>query len=90
LKRKKLMKWDLGDLLGVARDLNWLPSDVSDALSEDEIRKLRNLIHPGRLVIDRGGRAFDNQELDALRTRCFNIYMHLLQKTESLLNSDAP
>jgi hypothetical protein len=83
LKHKNILKWDLGELLQVARDLNWLPSEVSNALSGDEIRKLRNLIHPGRLVKDYSGRTIDKQKLDALHATCFEIYMRLSQKAES-------
>jgi hypothetical protein len=83
LKNRNLLKWKLGELLAVARELNWLPSDLSNALSGDDVQKLRNLVHPGRLVKDSSGRTIDEQKLDALHATCFEIYVRLSEKVES-------
>jgi hypothetical protein len=74
-----LLNWDLGQLLLIARQANWLPSNVSNSLSGDEIRKLRNLVHPGRLVQDRKGETITKQELNRLHATCLEIYVHLSQ-----------
>jgi hypothetical protein len=88
LKLSSVMeKWDLGQLLMVAKQANWLPSfdpgDASNPLSTDRIRELRNLIHPGRLVKDRGGRTITKEELDSLHATCDAVYLHLAERMES-------
>ena len=95
LKLSSLLDWDLGQLLKVANQANWLPSeiaahplldpdDVSNPLSPDRIRGLRNLIHPGRLVKTRGGITITKQELDTLHETYIAVYEHLAKRTESL------
>jgi hypothetical protein len=95
LKLSSLLDWDLGQLLKVANQANWLPSeiaahplldpdDVSNPLSPDRIRELRNLIHPGRLVKTRGGITITKQELDTLHATYIAVYEHLAKRTESL------
>jgi hypothetical protein len=95
LKLSSLLDWDLGQLLKVANQANWLPSeiaahplldpdDVSNPLSPDRIRELRNLIHPGRLVKTRGGITITKQELDTLHATYIAVYEHLARRTESL------
>ncbi len=94
-KNKNLLKWDLGELIDVARELSWLPSqilphplvdtrEVKDTASTDSIRKLRNLIHPGRLVKTRGGTTITKQELDTLHEIYVSIFLHLAKRAESL------
>jgi hypothetical protein len=95
LKLKSLLDWDLGQLLKIANQANWLPSeiaahplldpdDVSNPLSPDRIRELRNLIHPGRLVKTRGGITITKQELDTLHETYISIFLHLAKRAESL------
>jgi len=95
LKLSSLLRWDLDELLKVAKQANWIPSelpphpyfslgDVSDTLSIERIRELRNLVHPGRLVKERGGITITKQELDTMHATCLAIYEHLAKETESL------
>ena len=85
LKLSSLLEWDLGQLLKVAKQANWLPSeiaanplldpdDISNPLSTGRIRELRNLIHLGRLVKARGGRTITKEELDTLHATCTERY----------------
>jgi hypothetical protein len=87
LKLSTLLKWDLGQLLRVAKQANWLPSfdpdDASNPLSTDRIRELRNLIHPGRLVKDRGGRTITRQELNILHATCHAVSLQLAERIGS-------
>ena len=96
LRLSSLLNWDLGELLKVAKQANWLPSeiaghpplldpgDVSNPLSPDRIRELRNLIHPGRLVKTRGGITITKQELDILHETYIAVFLHLAKRAESL------
>jgi len=95
LKLSSLLDWDLGQLLKVAKQANWLPleiasdplfdpNDISNPLSTDRIRELRNLIHPGRLVKTRGGITITKQELDTLHETYISIFLHLAKRAESL------
>jgi hypothetical protein len=95
LRLSSLLNWDLGELLKVAKQANWLPSeiaahplldpdDVSNPLSPDRIRELRNLIHPGRLVKTRGGIKITKQELDILHETYIAVLLHLAKRAESL------
>ena len=92
-KIKRLDKWKLNELLAVAKELNWLPSELSP---EDEwnsanakigdyvdvVQKIRNLIHPVRYLDDFGRKRFTKKYLEA----CFvivdtaNDYLSLLVK----------
>lgn len=62
-KRKSLLKWDLADLLTVAKAANWLPFalELSDVWSSrkarigdyaEVVRMVRNLAHPARYAKD--------------------------------------
>jgi hypothetical protein len=97
-----VLNWDLGDLLQVAIEAQWLPSetlkrfpfpaaDTSDVLSADRIRELRNLVHPGCLVRERNGQTLTREELDLLRETCLAVSLHLSQKlTPQLWNPEMP
>jgi hypothetical protein len=90
LKLNSVLEWDLGQLLKIAREAQWLPShikrfpfpsaDTSDVLSPDRIRELRNLVHPGRLVRERHGQTITKEELDLLHDTCLAVSLHLAQK----------
>jgi hypothetical protein len=102
LKVSSVLNWDLGDLLQVAIEAKWLPSealkrfpfpvaDTSDVLSADRIRELRNLVHPGCLVRERNGQTITREELDLLRETCLAVSLHLSQKlTPQLWNREMP
>jgi hypothetical protein len=87
LRPGSVLDWDLGQLLKVAKQANWLPSfdpdDATNPLSTDRIRELRNLIHPGRLVKDRGGRTITKKELDTLHATWDAVYLHLAESMGS-------
>ncbi|HXM26653.1 MAG TPA: hypothetical protein VN957_11585 [Chthoniobacterales bacterium] len=82
LRLSSVLRWHLGELLQVAKQANWLPSfdpdDASNPLSTDRIQELRNLIHPGRLVKDRGGRTITKKELDTLHATCDAVALPVL------------
>jgi hypothetical protein len=90
LKLNSVLEWDLRQLLKIAREAQWLPSqikrfpfpsvDTSDVLSPDRIRELRNLVHPGRLVRERHGQTITKEELDLLHDTCLVFSLHLAQK----------
>jgi hypothetical protein len=95
LKLSSVLGWDLGQLLKVAKRANWLPSEIatdplfdrsgiSNPISTDRIRELRNLIHPGRLVKARSGRTITKEELDTLHTTYISVVLHLAKRAESL------
>ena len=90
LKLSSVLEWDLGQLLKVAREAQWLPPkvkrypfpavDTAEVLSADHIRELRNLVHPGRLVRERKGQMITKEELDLLYETCLGVSLHLEQK----------
>jgi len=90
LKLNSILEWDLGQLLKVAREAQWLPSKVerfpfpvaytSEVLSAQYIQNLRNLVHPGRLVRIRNGQAVRKEEIDVLHDTCEAVSLHLAQK----------
>ena len=90
LKLSSVVAWDLGQLLKVAREAQWLPSkvkrfpfpvvDTSEVLSVDRVRELRNLVHPARLVRERNGQMISEEELDLLYETCLGVFLHLEQK----------
>lgn len=79
-KIKKLEKWSLGELINVAKEVSWLPSNL---FSKDEmkitgikkedyfefVQKTRNLIHPTLYANELGRRKVTKKHLIA----CFNI-----------------
>jgi hypothetical protein len=90
LKVENLLRWDLGQLLDVAKDAQWLPREltlhpqldhraVREPVPTDKIREVRNLVHPGRYLIDREGKAIAQDELDTLYATCHAAY-HCLGK----------
>lgn len=83
---KKLLNWQLGELLGVASELGWLPAseplgnDPKDWLVGDHaqvVRILRNLIHPGRYVKEYAGFQFTAETLTASFNSLDGVYLHL-------------
>ena len=93
LRLNSALGWDLGRLLKVAEEAQWLPSqltrffplpplaaDTSNPLFADRIRELRNLVHPGRLVRERNGRTITREELYLLHDTCLAVSLHLAQK----------
>lgn len=83
---KPLLKWNLGELLDVAKELDWLP--VDESLGSDPkdwligthaqvIRILRNLIHPGRYLKDFPGYRITEDELTASFKVLDGVHMHL-------------
>ena len=93
LKLSSVLEWDLGQLLKVAREAQWLPPkverfpfpvvDTSQVLAADHVRELRNLVHPGRLLRDRKGQTITKEELDLLYETCLGVSLHLSQKLPS-------
>jgi len=94
LKLENLLKWDLGKLLDVAKDAKLLPDklnlhpkmdarDVKDPVPTDTIREVRNLVHPGRHLMERGGKEITPEELDTLYATCHATYNCLVEKIES-------
>jgi hypothetical protein len=89
-KLSSVLRWQLGDLLMVAQEAQWLPEkmtpfpfpvpDPSKVLSASFIQDLRNLVHPGRLVRERKGQAITKEDLDLLHETCLAISLHLAQK----------
>ncbi|AEU36622.1 hypothetical protein [Granulicella mallensis] len=73
-KAKPLLKWDLADLLNVAKATGWLPSAL-DLNSDwnwrkakvgdyaELVRMMRNLAHPARYLQDHTGRRVTNRYL---------------------------
>lgn len=58
LPKKKLLGWDLADLLKVAKAADWLPSRLANHKKAqigdyaEVVRMIRNLAHPGRYTKD--------------------------------------
>jgi hypothetical protein len=92
-KLEDLLRWDLGQLLEVAKDATLLPEKlnlnlkmdlraVKDPVPTDRIREVRNLVHPGRYLRERGGKEITRQELDTLYATCHAAYLCLVEKIE--------
>ena len=73
-KPKPLLKWDLAELLTVAKKAGWLPSalDLKDDWNwrkakvgdyAEVVRMMRNLAHPARYLKDHHGRRVTNKYL---------------------------
>lgn len=71
---KPLLRWDLVELLGVAKAAGWLPAglDLNDDWNwrkaqvgdyAEVVRLIRNLAHPARYQQDHGGRRVTNKYL---------------------------
>jgi hypothetical protein len=91
LKLEDLLRWDFGKLLDVAKDAKLLPEKlnlhpkmdpraVKDPVPTDKIREVRNLVHPGRYLRERGGKEITQEELDTLYATCHAAYAYLGQK----------
>jgi len=63
-KRKRLLKWNLSDLLKAAGGMGWLPTGLERGTKwntrrakigdyVEALRQTRNFVHPGRYVCDR-------------------------------------
>lgn len=83
---KKLLEWNLDELLDVANELGWLPTDKT--LGPDPknwpigthaqvIRTLRNLIHPGRWLRDFRGFQFRPDVLTASFNVLNGVFLYL-------------
>jgi hypothetical protein len=88
-KTKPLLDWNLGNLLDVAQAAKWLPEtftvgypNTGDTVPTDKIRKLRNLVHPGRHIRERGDRELTNREFTELEVLCMAIFQHLGSQVE--------
>jgi hypothetical protein len=73
-RQKPLLKWDLAELLAVAKAASWLPSalDLDDDWNwrkakvgdyAEVVRMMRNLAHPARYLSDHHGRRVTNKYL---------------------------
>jgi hypothetical protein len=73
-KVKPLLKWDLAELISVAKAAGWLPSalDLNDDCNwrkakvgdyAEIVRMMRNLAHPARYLQDHTGRRVTNRYL---------------------------
>ena len=101
LKLGSVLEWDLGQLLKVAIEAQWLPpkvkrfpfpvADTAEVLCADHIRELRNLVHPDRLVRERNGQTITKEELDLLHDTCVAVSLHLAQKlTPQMFDPEMP
>lgn len=88
MKMAELLRWDLGQLLDIAKEAGLLPhlltlSDKMDRRSvrepvpTDSIRQIRNLVHPGRYLRKRGSAEITGEELDLLYATCHAAYSYL-------------
>lgn len=79
-KIKKLERWSLGELITVAKEIGWLPSDlyseekwkIVGINTEDYfevVQRIRNLIHPARYTKEFGRKRITKKHLII----CFNI-----------------
>jgi len=77
--------------LDVAKDAKLLPEKlnlhpkmdpraVKDPVPTDKIREVRNLVHPGRYLRERGGKEITQEELDTLYATCHAAYEYLGRK----------
>jgi hypothetical protein len=72
---KPLLKWDLAELLRVAKDAGWLPTGLDPEKDEwnrrlakvgdygEVVRQIRNLAHPGRYTQDHHRKRITNKHL---------------------------
>jgi hypothetical protein len=79
------LKWNLADLVNVAKEAGWLPNiddgDIVHVVSgwAHRLRAIRNLLHPGRHILDKPHVSLDREEwLDA-----FSAYTALCHAIES-------
>jgi hypothetical protein len=82
--KKPLLKWNLGDLLKVAKAAKWLPKDLQldprlDPLGIrtvpiDSIRQIRNFVHPARYFTERVGNPYTVEEVRTLYAACHTAY----------------
>jgi hypothetical protein len=88
---KRLLRWDLGDLLSIAMESGWLPQeltlhpsldrrDTRDPVPTNRIREIRNLVHPGNYLRCRDGTEISQEELGTLYARCHAAYLCLCEK----------
>jgi hypothetical protein len=53
---------------------------LKDPVPTEKIREVRNLVHPGRYLRERGGKEITQEELDTLYATCHAAYDYLGQK----------
>jgi hypothetical protein len=91
LNLEELLRWDFGKLLDVVKAAKLLPEKlnlhpkmdprpVKDPVPTDKIREVRNLVHPGRYLRERGGKKITPEELDTLYATCHAAYDYLGKK----------
>lgn len=85
---KRLLDWNLGELLDVANELGWLPGNEPPGDAPDPrdwpigdharvIQILRNLVHPGRYLKDFTGHRITADELTAAFNVLDGVYLYL-------------
>jgi hypothetical protein len=82
--KKPLLKWDLGDLLKVAKAAKWLPRDLQldprldplgiHTVPTDSIRQIRSFVHPARYFKERVGNPYTVEEVRTLYAACHTAY----------------
>jgi hypothetical protein len=81
-KTRHLLDWRFFDLLNVAMELRWLPEeltllnepDFKGSVRTDSIREVRNLVHPARVLQDRAGKEYTEEELTILYATCLTVF----------------
>lgn len=75
-KNKPLIRWDLAELLRVAKAAGWLPSALDYAQDDwdpkkaqagdyaEVVREIRNLTHPARYMLDHYGKRVTSKRLE--------------------------
>jgi hypothetical protein len=82
--KKPLLKWDLGDLLKVAKAAKWLPKELQldprldplgiQTVPTDSIREIRNFVHPARHFTERVENPYTVEEVRTLYAACHAAY----------------
>ena len=88
--KKPLLKWDLGDLLTVAKAAKWLPKELQldqrldpvaiRTVPTDSIRQIRNFVHPACYFRERAGKPYTADEVGTLHAACHAAYDHLIEQ----------
>jgi hypothetical protein len=83
-RKKPLLKWDLGDLLKVAKAAKWLPEELQldprldplgiQTVPTDSIRQIRNFVHPARYFRERAGKPYTAEDVRTLYAVCHAAY----------------
>ena len=91
-KPRPMLSWKFWELLRVARDLGWLPSDWSIEIDADGrlirandhadlVRRVRNLMHPARYIQDIPGGQVNEADLDI----CYRIVEEVIDHLGTIL-----